>query len=269
MDNKKHELIIEITIMVTVIAILAFFKIHTIVTGQKLDDKLGLIIFIGITSAVIAFFVINDYIKERNRREKIKDYCFKNNIEFTQNLTFSDLPKHSKSCLSLNRGINPQLDTLMKKQRDGLTFFLFDYSYNIISHINTVRRSNIETLNETVCLINKPNLKFPSFFIKDNEDNFTNLEEDVLTSNLLKEDHDFCQRFHITSNSQIQLELIFNKQIRESLKHTHVLGYKYEAKNDFFIVSKQGRLDLEERLKLLKQAMDTFAIVSANIMKQG
>lgn len=269
MGNKRHELIIAITIFVTVIALTVFFKVYPIITGHKFDKSIELVIILGSVLLIAAFFLINDYIKEKNRREKIKNYCFKNNIEFSQNLTFSDLPKHSKSCLSLNRGTNPQLDTLMKKQRDGLTFFLFDYSYNIISHINTGRKNNIETLNETVCLINKPNLNFPSFSIKDNEYNITNLEEDMQTGNLLKEDHDFCQRFHITSNSQIQLDLIFNKQIRESLKHTHVSGYKYEAKNDFFIVSKQGRLDLEERLKLLKQAMDTFAIVSANIIKQG
>ena len=177
---------------------------------------------------------------------------------------FSDLPSKSRSCLSLNRGANPKLNTLMKKQHNGLTFFLFDYSFEVINNHNYRRRNNINYLTETICLINKPNSNLTPFTLKDGEFSLPNLNEDELASNLLKEDKEFCKNFHILSNSRISLDLIFNKPIRDGFKNKHIPGYKYEAKNDFFVVSKQGKLDLKERLELLKQAMDIFELVSSN-----
>lgn len=262
MDNKRHELIITIIPMVVTITVLVSSKIYTIITGQKLNENIEITIIVGIILPLIAFFVINEYIKEKSRQEKIKDYCFKNNIEFSQNISFSDLPPKSKSCLSLNRGTNPKLNTLMKKQRDGLTFFLFDYSFEIIKENNY--KNNKDYSTETICLINKPNLNLTPFTLRDSEFSMPNLNNNEQTSNLLKEDKDFCKKFHILSNSKTRLDLIFNKPIREGFKNKHISGYKYEAKNDFFIVSKQGKLDLNERLNLLKQAMDIFALVSSN-----
>ena len=265
--RQKRELIILITSLGIYFATLIFFIISEKKSGDKVESNLKYSFILIAMIVPPIFFMIKHFFTEKTRREKIKAYCFKNNIEYSQNLSISDLPKPAKSCKSIKRGSNPIFSVLMKKKRDELTFFLFDYTYEVTQEgFNTKKRTN--TFDETICLIYKPNLNLPELTLRDNEFNISNLMTTDIEKHIetfLKEDPIFFNKFHIITNTKISLDKIFNKEIRDGLKSHHKPGYKYEAKGDFFIVSQEDKLELEGRIELLKQTMDIFSIITNNL----
>jgi hypothetical protein len=219
----------------------------------KTLDVEGIIIIV-ICVIILLKILISGFKGMRNaqRLRAMSDYCLKNGIYYTENLT--RIPVNSK-ILSV-MGKKERIEgwgAEMYGNRNGFDFYIFDHTY--IS--GTGRRKSIIT--ETICLLTNNNLDLPQFYIRDEYFFYDDLGKLFGGQDInFEEDPVFSSKFILQGKAEPSIRRFFNRKVRDVFVNNHIKGYSYEGSRDCFAVMKIQAMDAEERVKLLSDAIKIF-----------
>lgn len=217
--------------------------------------------------AVIVFLIVLSYFQEKKRKKEISEYCQKNNIEYYETVGDSYFPQNARDFKSIHRGVNRSIESVMKIERDGLLLYIFDFEFMTEKEgIETIknreyRKTRRYPHDETICLINKPDINFPKFYLRnknENSDPYTNFASFGKQDIKIDGDSYFCNNFLLNGMPEEDVKAFFTQQIVDSFKKNHIERYRYEAKNDCFMVSIPKKMSIKERLDFLKNSLNLF-----------
>lgn len=208
--------------------------------------------------AIIIVLAIIETKKENERRKKIKDYCNMNGLEYSESVTSIPVTAINFSLLK-EKGHSNDWIVGMSGKRQEINFYLFEHEY-VTGH-----GKNSTTHYETICVINKPDLDLPQFFVRD---------ENMILDSLGKlfggqdinftEDPEFSKMFVLQGIQESSVRYFFSSKVRKAFVNYHVKGYKYEGYKDCFVVSISDKSDLKNRLNLLSKAINILRNIIPN-----
>lgn len=220
--------------------------------SSRSSDPVGFLIAIAVFVIVmiISYFEIK---KEEKRRNDIHDYCLRNKIKYSEKA--KAVPEIVHSCLLLKEKGSSENEWIIEMSgvRGDYTFCLFDYYYVSGSGKNRTEGT------DTICVVQKENLRMPQFFVRSERLLFDSVGKLLGNQDInFEEDHKFSCRFILRGKDEIAVREFFDSRVREAFLNGYSKEYKYEGIGNCFVVSVAGKLNLEERLKLLANTMNVF-----------
>ena len=219
--------------------------------GKGSSDPIGFLFVLCFFVLIIIFSIISEK-KEKKRNKDMLDYCKKNKIEYSEYA--KNLPSILNFCLLLKEKgeINKRIKE-MSGVRGDYNFYLFEYYYESGSG-----KSRTEG-TDTLCVIKKEGFIMPQFFVRSERlilDSFGKLlgEQDIN----FEEDPEFSRSFILRGKKERDVRSFFDSRVRSAFVRGAINGYKYEGIENCFVVSVSGKMDLENRLKLLSNTMNVF-----------
>ena len=215
------------------------------------DDPTSFFLIFGIIISVFIIIWIFDYF----RKKKIREYCEKNNLRYTENPVA--MTGYSEAFDILDRGHSSYYTAGMYGKRGDIELNIVDYSYV------TGSGKHRHVHNFTFCQLTKETTHFPCFFIRDE-----NFILDSIGSMLGGQDIDFVEdkrfsdSFVLQGISESEIRKFFNRKVRSAFCKYHQKGYCYESKGRALLVYKSGHASLEGRITMLNTALRIFNEIS-------
>ena len=221
-------------------------------------------------SIIIIVYFIYSYLKEKKRIKDIKNYCFKKNIYFSEFITNSTLTKNAYNLKTIDRGVDPSIENIMKIEKKELVITIFDFNYYTEQDVTRSVKSGTKYKDrkiinsyihyETVCIINKPNIVFPRLFLRDKKaisdphTTFPAFKQNII----IPGDKNFSSNFILHGTPDEDVKDFFATEIKNTFIINHVEGYRYETNQDCFAVSIAKILDIKGRLELLDKSLTIY-----------
>ncbi len=212
-------------------------------------DLFGILFALGVFGIIIIALLI-EHKREQKRRNDIRDYCNRNNLQYSELAQF--IPDMVKNFSLIEfRGHTNRYEVEMAGKRGHYKFTMFEHFSE-----SGYGKSRSVVIN-TICVITNTHIRFPKFFMRD---------ENVILDSLGKlfggqdinfaEDSEFSKMFVLQSKVESSIRNFFDSKIRHAFVNYHVKGYKYEAcGNSFMVCLPRKRLKVKERLEFLANSM--------------
>ena len=193
---------------------------------------------------------------EENRKKGIKDYSIANNFKYNEkSIKFPSLIK----------------DFALANTRTGTAHswgvetsgYIDDIEFYIVEHRYTKHSGNKSHVNmETICLLRKPNLEIPDFYIRKEDPLFDGIEKHFGMQDInFAEDPTFSKRFVLQGKNIEGICNFFDSSVRLAFIENHpnsLLPYQYEGKDDKFLVYADYFKDNKDRVIMLEKAIAIF-----------
>ena len=214
-------------------------------------DAFGILFALGFFGIFIVI-AIWGYKKEQQRRKEIRDYCFRNNLQYSESANNVPNTAYDFSLIK-DRGHTNRWEIEMSGTRG-------DYFFTIFEHFSeSGYGKNRHTEVNTICVLSKENICLPQFYVRDEYMFIDSLGKLFGGQDInFSEDAEFSKKFVLQGLVESDVRDLFDRKIRRAFVAKHVNGYKYEGSGNCLMVSKSGRSDVRNRLGLLSVAMGLF-----------
>ena len=117
----------------------------------------------------------------------------------------------------------------------------------------------------TRCVLYREDLQIPDFVLQKKSFTtggfFSDLTCKMLNFDVVKfkEDSLFDKKIYLYGTNGESIRQFFNKEVRNAFVNNMSDGYSYESKDSYFIVNKMRLLDVNDRLKMLSNALNIYS----------
>ena len=205
-----------------------------------------------------------------NKIEKIKEniinYCKNNNLEYNEELKKSSKVFSAISHSGFLGEPSAKYVEVMSGKKDGLIFYILHtkIEYPFAPDAKTIDLAG-ESKYITRCVLYRDDLQIPDFVLQ--MKSFTTggkVSDFVCQMNNFevvnfKEDSSFFKKIYLYGPNGESIKNFFNKEVRDAFVHNVSDNYYYESKDNYFIVNIFGLLDVNDRLKLLSNAVNIYS----------
>ena len=214
------------------------------------SEYMPLIIFCFFPLLFICLFIIGYIFFTIKGKNAISKYCQENGLTFYKQadsiLEFSNIYR-----LSYN-GDYKYYSSIMIGKCSKIKYMIFDYSCR--------DRISDPKLIYTVCLLYDLSFKIPDIFIRNKK--FIPIGNDVDINWI--GDLEFSRQFIIDSEEKEHAKHFFNEEIKKVLVKFLKNNYDFETNKKSFIIYSRGWLELEDRIKMLNDALDIYTAMKSN-----
>lgn len=215
------------------------------------SDPMALVFGLGIVAIFVVIAVIQSLIDER-RRKGIRDYCFKHGLNYSDVAGAVPSNAYSFSILA-EKGHTNKWQTEMSGKRGDYSFSIFEHYYV------TGYGKHRHTYTDTICVVTKPRVNMPQFFIRDENMILDSLGKLFGGQDInFEEDPTFSRQFVLQGMIERDIRRFFDRKVRSAFVTKRTRGYKYEGHRNCFAACISGKLNIEERLALLSNVMKIF-----------
>ena len=205
-------------------------------------------------------------------KEEIIDYCKKNNLNYILELKRPSKIDSALRTASLIGAKELDFINVINGLKFGISFYVLN-SKN--SHIEKgIINSGYNDKYATICVLNKEKVQFPDFRIGIKNslyNSILSLNDDFIKMSCkiagkeeieevcFEDDTLFTEKFWLYGVDVKAIKVFFNKRVRDVFKNNLSENYYYETRDNYLIVSKNDNLDVNERLKMLSNALAIFS----------
>lgn len=202
--------------------------------------------------SLFLYYIYSLSIGERNRIKSISDYCFKNDLKYSEFV--HEIPKLATTfSLLAKKGHTNEWKYGMSGMRANYEFHIFEHR----SVFGYGKNRHVETT--TNCIVLNKDIDIPSFFIRDENFILDSLGKVFGGQDInFSDDQQFSRMFVLQGASEGEIRKSFIRKVRESFVKNHIKGYSYEGNLNCFMVSVSGKLNLQNRIALLNKAINIF-----------
>ncbi len=218
--------------------------------------------FAGFFIVIFVFvmvFLVEEYKskKEQERRDKIKDYCDNNGLEYSELACHIPDKVYPFSIMNSEKGHSHEYVAETSGMRGDYYFSIFEHTYV------TGYGKSATYFHDTLCIISREGLDMPQFFLRDENMILDTLGKVFGGQDInFNEDPTFSKSFVLQGYCEEDVREFFNPPIRDAFVRYHLSGYKYEGKNQFFMIARTGGSDIPERLKMLSIGISIFKVLA-------
>lgn len=215
------------------------------------NDPMSMVFFIVILGVIVLVGIISYFIEER-RRKGIIEYCARHNLLYHEYAQSVPTTSYSFSILAEKGHTNKWLTEIAGKRGE--------YSFSIFEHYYvTGYGKHRHTYTDTICVVAKPGVDMPQFFVRDENMILDSLGKLFGGQDInFEEDPTFSRAFVLQGMSEPLIRKFFDRKVRSAFVTKRTRGYKYEGYRDCFAACISGKLNIEERLALLSNVMKIF-----------
>lgn len=227
------------------------------------DDGIGYTFaFVVLGLLVVAVFLGLYMAYEKRRKKGIRDYCLKNGVKFIEKA--DSMVECSETFDLTSRGTNRTFELIMSGSQLGYDFQIFDFSYDEKTDESDDPDED-ERITESVCLISKYGRLMPSFFM---------FERDILDGDLdylpkikggkevfFPKNKSFEEVYCVKTRNEAEVRPFLESKLSE-IALNYESGFLYEAKGEYLLVSFIVKMSIEDRLKMLQNAIKMFNVLS-------
>jgi hypothetical protein len=215
------------------------------------SDPMSLVVALGFVAFLFIIAIIQSIIDEK-RRKAIKDYCFKHGLRYSE--VAGEIPSVAYHfSLLAEKGHTNKWQTEMAGERGDFSFTIFEHYYV------TGYGKNRHTYIDTICVVSKPGVNMPQFFIRDEHMIIDSLGKLFGGQDInFTEDPTFSKEFVLQGMIEHDIRKFFNRKVRAAFVNKRTVGYQYEGCLDCFATRISGTLNIEGRLLMLSNVMKIF-----------
>lgn len=203
---------------------------------------------------ILVAFLHNLY--QKYRRNKIREYCFKNGLDYC------DDPVDSTACSSSFAFVEGCYDIMKKGESSGvrammhgmmgeIEFRSADYYY-VEYHTTGRGGRSRHTYPYTVIEFHKPHANLGYFYVRD-ENLFDGIGVAMGNQDIdFSTDKSFSDKFLLQGN-EADVRALFNQRVRNAFVSHHLSGCYYEGTNDCMLLYCKGYKTIDGRLQMLEK----------------
>ena len=203
-------------------------------------------IYLIVLIIVIVYIAAGVDKQEKKRRKEIEDYCLSKGLNYYQDDFF--IPYIVDKCIFC-QGETVKRFVCMNGTNDGLNYYIFEQL------AITPGSRNATTLLYTFCVIIDDKLHLPNFTLIDKDKIINTISKVFGGKEITFADYpEFSNKLVLNGEDDNSVKKLFSTKLRKAFVHKHTSGLRYQGMDNCFIILKEGKQDLKERLRLLSCA---------------